>query len=312
MGMTHLLARMKSLLREQNAWQGYDGNDEAGSDQAGPALDSLPEGLEDNFEQAAEDEVEIEQTAVEDHVRAADDSHLEPLDQAETAEIQAPDQEASVPDPASEEEQPGSVHGHEHVSAPNELTAQMQGSQEGPDQGQRLSVTHLADEHLDGGSEGQIPQAEANFTHNPVYTTSPSTPAAGHPRMSMLASTRVADTDSKMHQQTGTSAHQPSAEAQGSTGKLDANNGPWAASRFAPAQASSQPEYVLQDLQSGRTQDASGMSRDELIATIQELEQLVAAGQMALAETEERLALSQHRLQVSFEKRYCTSPAERR
>ena len=49
-----------------------------------------------------------------------------------------------------------------------------------------------------------------------------------------------------------------------------------------------------------KMQDANCMSRDELIATIQDLEQQVAAGQMALADTEERLAISQHRLQVRF------------
>ncbi|KAK9856465.1 hypothetical protein WJX84_007647, partial [Apatococcus fuscideae] len=45
MGMTHLLARMKSLLREQNAWQGHDDEDKQASEatQAAQVLEALPE-----------------------------------------------------------------------------------------------------------------------------------------------------------------------------------------------------------------------------------------------------------------------------
>ena len=289
MGMTHLLARMKSLLREQTAWQ-ETGDDESSSNPAGDHLDSLPEGFEEETDPAAADEGFT--TA---HEGYAGDMNQEGV--SASAPDQAPDEEVGEDTPGDdnkvEAESDTAVSAHEdsdHLSL-----AMCQHGQPAP-----ALITDLPLSHTDGTSEEHLPQAAANFTHNPVYTTSPSTPAAGHPRLSMLSATRFADASStaNIHDETAGSLQLPVKDLPSTS---QAHDGMQADPRQTDQRPASQyNQHPGGDSRDVKMRDASSMSRDELIATIQDLEQLVAAGQMALADTEERLALSQHRLQVQL------------
>ena len=279
MGMTHLLARMKSLLREQNAWQGYADEEEQapGSMQPPQSLDVLTEEPEDES-QLTEDDA--------DHV--SNDENAQPLPDAAAepqTEFQDPEQLQDEGRSSS-----SSINNHEEEPIAASTEPSMLQHHHVPCQAE-TDQPSMHDAAPEAASEAdQDPTRQ--LTDNPTYTTNPSTPNMGYP-LPIVPSPRTSHLAPHDMQQPVGAPDQASSLAASEALASDTKPGvsPFEQHGHQTRQASEGTRY-----EDGV--DVGSMSREELITTIQELEQQVVAGQMALAETEERLAFSQQRLQV--------------
>ncbi len=247
MGMTHLLARMKSLLREQHAWEGSgEGKDQLPS--SDPVLTAVPE----EAEEAAED------PALHDDHISNNENQPQVLQSAAAA---------TRVDGKSVALAPPNVESRQAASHEKEL--------------QQYLAPHDSQEQ-----DGQDP---TSLTDNPTYTTSPSTPATGYPKLTLPGHSRLAPQEDNARNHPVINQARLGHEADAARS--------YRQSATTTASQDAQQAGLHGSIASAR--DASSFSREELIERIQELEQQAAAGQLALAEIEERLAISQQRMQVN-------------
>lgn len=280
MGMTHLLARMKSLLREQNAWQGHaeDGEQASGSMQPPQSLDALPEEPEDESHFTDDDGDHVSN---DENVQPPPDAAAEPHTESQHSPEQLQEEGHSVSIEIDQEEL---------LAASMAALGQQQHDVSCQAEADQPALSHAA-----APEAGQHPTRQ--LTDNPTYTTNPSTPNMGYPSPIIPSpkTSRLAPHDMQ-HPAQPSDVQQANGSADSEAAVFDTEH------HVSPfMQHGHQIGKAAEGTRFEEGVDASSMSREELIATIQDLEQQVVAGQMALAETEERLAFSQQRLHVCIQ-----------